>query len=199
MKVEIILRCDEDHLDINEQLYIEALDTMFPRGYNLRAGKTAARNETKHALSTHVRDTVWYESEADRSRVQAAVSDDIAHLTNDGDDGFKPWAGVVKMSSDEVCRIRAEQERAGKRNSDNKKEKEKKAAQDVINTFIRIQEQNRKEREAEALDARKERDAEFEHKQRKRKAEDLVFKIKELKSMGYDQEAATVLKEYMAL
>ena len=47
--------------------------------------------------------------------------------------------------------------------------------------------------------ARKERDAEFQHKQRKRKAESLVFKIKELKSMGYDQEAATVLNEYMAL
>lgn len=111
MKVSVLMRCEEDDLDMNESLYIEMLDTVHPRGYNLRCGKMAAMSSTNQALSTHVHTPVPYDSEEDCRGVVAAVAEDVRNICRDAE--VKPWAGVVKKSVKEVNKIRGARQFAG--------------------------------------------------------------------------------------
>ena len=43
MAVRVLVHCAEEDLDKNETMYIKKLDTVFPRGYNLRCGSDAAK------------------------------------------------------------------------------------------------------------------------------------------------------------
>jgi len=45
-KTEVLVCCSLESLDANESLYIERLDTLHPRGYNLRAGSRAGYAST---------------------------------------------------------------------------------------------------------------------------------------------------------
>jgi len=57
-KTEILVCCSAESLDANESLYIERLDTLHPRGYNLRAGSRAgyeSNNETTMVLFDEAR------------------------------------------------------------------------------------------------------------------------------------------------
>lgn len=99
MTVEVLLRCSEEDLDANETHYIQMLDTIYPRGYNMRCGSHVLRGGN-FALSTFVREPVVYEDEEDMLSVRDAVLNDIKNIT--GYDGFRPWAGVVQMSVKEL-------------------------------------------------------------------------------------------------
>tara|TARA_B100000575_G_C23075580_1_gene619532 strand:- start:167 stop:1084 length:918 start_codon:yes stop_codon:yes gene_type:complete len=55
MKIEKLLSCDRDALNVNETLYIERFDSVHPRGYNMRCGSEAGRCPVVGtALSTFV-------------------------------------------------------------------------------------------------------------------------------------------------
>ena len=103
MTVQILLRCSEKDLDLNESFYIEKLDTVHPRGYNLRCGNMAAMPTTANALSTFVHPPAEYESVQDEQDVHAAVEVAVQDVL--GTD-FKPWAGVVQMSVSDLNAIR---------------------------------------------------------------------------------------------
>jgi len=104
MRVSVLMRCKEEDLDMNESLYIEMLDTVHPRGYNLRCGRMAAMPRTNEELSTHVHAPVMYDSEEDCRSVAAAVAEDVRNICSNA--GVKPWAGVVKKSVAEVNKVR---------------------------------------------------------------------------------------------
>ena len=99
MRVEVLVKCKEDDLDANETLYIEILDTVYPRGYNLRCGSYVLRGGS-NALSTFVREPVVYENDEEEESVKNAVLEDLNDITSVP--GIKPWAGVVKMSVKEL-------------------------------------------------------------------------------------------------
>ena len=104
MKVTVLIRCSEDALDINESMYIEALDTVHPRGYNLRCGTMAARPVMAHAVSTFVHTPVGYDDVNDERDVERSIKEDIEAIVDNST--LKPWAGVVHKSVSDVNKIR---------------------------------------------------------------------------------------------
>ena len=102
MTVRILLRCNEKDLDTNESFYIEKLDTVHPRGYNLRCGSKAGMPEMANALSTFVQPPSEYESVEDEQEAHAAVEAAVQDVL--GTD-LKPWAGVVQMSVSDLNAI----------------------------------------------------------------------------------------------
>jgi hypothetical protein len=95
MRVSVLLRCPEEDLDKNETLYIEALDTIHPRGYNLRCGSHAARPTSENALSTFVHEPIVYDDADDMAATVKAVMEDVAELK--GGDTLS-WSGPIKIS-----------------------------------------------------------------------------------------------------
>lgn len=204
MKVSVLMRCREEDLDTNESLYIEILDTVHPRGYNLRCGKMAARPRTEQALSTHVHSPVQYDSKEDRRSVSEAVEDDIRKICRNAE--VKPWAGVVKKSVEEVNRIRGARQFAGwagprkgttnedyERNNHLRKQREQELAyQD------RKYKREEEEDEAKIKEARQERDKKRKRSDKEHRLKSLLGTVSDLKKMGFDEEAGTILKEYMA-
>jgi hypothetical protein len=96
MQIAVLMRCNVADLDTNESIYIEAMDTVHPRGYNLRCGSKAATTETKFSLSTFVHKPVVYESDRDEQDVKAAVTSSVQEIVGDSD--IVPWAGIVQRS-----------------------------------------------------------------------------------------------------
>jgi len=77
MQVSVLMRCPPDSVHQNESLYIEALDTVHPRGYNLRCGsKAGAPSPCGMELSTIVVD---YTEATDEMR--KIVKEDIVEIT----------------------------------------------------------------------------------------------------------------------
>ena len=93
MQISILMRCPVGSLNQNESLYIEALDTVHPRGYNLRCGsKAGAPSPCGTELST----LVLGPTEA-MGEMRKAVEDDLEDIT-----GTRPpsmtWSGPVSVS-----------------------------------------------------------------------------------------------------
>ena len=101
MHVSVLMRCPADALSHNESIYIEALDTVHPRGYNLRCGsKAGVPAEPAMQLSTFVLDPKDATDE-----MRKAVEDDLEEIT-----GTKPplmaWSGPVSVSIGDLNRMR---------------------------------------------------------------------------------------------
>lgn len=103
MTLRILLRCSENDLDLNESFYIEKLDTVYPRGYNLRCGSMAAMPATANALSTFVYVPTEYENAEDEQDVKSAVNAAVQDVLGTN---LKPWAGVIQMSVSDLNAIR---------------------------------------------------------------------------------------------
>ena len=103
MQISILMCCPADSLDMNESLYIEALGTMYPRGYNLRCGsKAGAPSPCGMELSTTVLVTDPTEATYEMRKV---VEDDLEEIT-----GTRPpsatWSGPVSVSLGDLNRMR---------------------------------------------------------------------------------------------
>lgn len=101
MNVSILMTCPMNSLEQNESLYIEALDTVHPRGYNLRCGsKAGAPSPGGMEVSTLVLDPTEATDE-----MRKAVQEDIEEIT-----GTRPlamtWCGPVSVSIDDLNRMR---------------------------------------------------------------------------------------------
>lgn len=101
MKISILMTCPVDSLEKNESLYIEALDTVHPRGYNLRCGsKAGAPSPGGMEVSTFVLDPTEATDE-----MRKAVQEDIEEIT-----GTRPlamtWCGPVSVSIGDLNRMR---------------------------------------------------------------------------------------------
>ena len=100
MQISILMRCPVDSLDQNESLYIANLDTIHPRGYNLRCGsKAGAPLLCGMELSTIVLDHIETTDE-----MRKAVEEDIEDIT-----GARPpsmtWSGPVSVSNADLNRM----------------------------------------------------------------------------------------------
>ena len=101
MHVSVLMCCPLDSLAHNESIYIEALDTIHPRGYNLRCGNTAGVPPAcGMQLSTFVVDPKDATDE-----MRKAVEDDLEEIT-----GTRPptmaWSGPVRVSIADLNRMR---------------------------------------------------------------------------------------------
>jgi len=104
MNVRVLLRCSENDLDLNESFYIEKLDTIHPRGYNLRCGSMSAMpTTTANTLSTFVYHPIEYENDQDEQSAQLAVNTAVQEVLGTG---LMPWAGVIQMSVRDLNGIR---------------------------------------------------------------------------------------------
>ena len=88
MQISVLVRCPPDSVEQNESFYIEFLDTVHPRGYNLRCGNNAgAPSPCGMELSSVVLDPTEATDE-----VRKAVADDLEGIT-----GIRPpamtWSG----------------------------------------------------------------------------------------------------------
>ena len=98
MKVSVLLRCPVEDLDSNETMYIEKMDTVHPRGYNLRCGNVAGETKQRGILSTCVEEPVEFYNEEDYEAVVAdivEIMDDEA-ISQDFTKQYMPWAGPVR-------------------------------------------------------------------------------------------------------
>jgi hypothetical protein len=93
MTVKVLMKCSHHDLDENETLYITAMDTLHPRGYNLRCGSKAAAHKPDFKVSQHIIDV--------DEDVKNAVLDDIADLS-----GIKrtslSWGGPITVTLGEL-------------------------------------------------------------------------------------------------
>jgi len=96
MTVGVLLRCPEEDMDINETLYIEKLDTVYPRGYNLRCGNLAASAVSQFKIINCQHTPVVYTDDAGRESVEQAVREAINDILFEN--GYKPWSGPIQMS-----------------------------------------------------------------------------------------------------
>lgn len=111
IKVTILMRCPEADMDANETLYIEKLDTVYPRGYNLRCGNMAATPASEFAITTWHHSPVQYFSDTDNDEVQASVQEAVNELLLEAD--YKPWAGPIQMSVAELNQLRGAIQKRG--------------------------------------------------------------------------------------
>lgn len=100
MQISILMCCPVGSLNQNESLYIEALDTVHPRGYNLRCGsKAGAPSPRGTELSTLVLDPTEATGE-----MRKAVEEDLEDIT-----GTRPppmtWSGPVSVSIADLNRM----------------------------------------------------------------------------------------------
>lgn len=101
MKTEILLVCNIEDLDMNESICIQSLDTIYPRGYNLRCGKVLfGQQHDSTALSTFVIPEPVCIKDDNMEITKAAVINDINDITVCG--GLKPWSGTIKMSIKDI-------------------------------------------------------------------------------------------------
>jgi hypothetical protein len=96
MQVSVLMHCPPDSMEHNESLYIEALDTVHPRGYNLRCGsKAGVPSPCGMELSTLVVDHTEATDE-----MRKILKEDIDAIT-----GTRPPAssiGVMVVSIDDI-------------------------------------------------------------------------------------------------
>lgn len=174
-KACILLRCSKSDLDVNETLYIQKLDTVWPRGYNLRCGPVAAMETSMNALSTHVHVPVVYDSVEDEEAVVEAVRRDVQSIV--GENG-KPWAGVVKKSVRKINRERGATQTcpwAG-----------------PVKMCAALERKNVVRDDEDKQD-------EVAHKKRKRDIEYMESKIRFLYDIGQDDKAEALLQKYIDL
>ena len=89
--------CSHHDLDENETLYITAMDTLHPRGYNLRCGSKAAAHKSDFKVSQHIIDV--------EEDVKDAVLDDIADLSGI-DRTSLSWGGPITVTLKELNHMR---------------------------------------------------------------------------------------------
>jgi hypothetical protein len=103
MKVAVLVTCKESDLDTNESIYIETIDTVYPRGYNLRCGSKAGTVEGMNHLSTFVHVPAVYESTEHEHAVKEAVLDEVQKLS---ESCTVNWAGPFQRSVSEINSLR---------------------------------------------------------------------------------------------
>lgn len=96
MTVKVLMKCSHHDLDENETLYITGLDTLHPRGYNLRCGSKAAAHKPDFKVSQHIIDV--------DEDVKDAVLDDIADVSGI-DRTSLSWGGPITVTLRELNHI----------------------------------------------------------------------------------------------
>jgi group I intron endonuclease len=104
MKVSVLMLCSSSDLERNESFYIEKLDTVHPRGYNLQCGSLAGVESTGMELSTFVHEPVSYTDSDEMTATMNAVWGDISGIT--GETVNLTWSGPIQLSVKDLNDIR---------------------------------------------------------------------------------------------
>ncbi len=91
MTVEVLLVCSVQDLDANESHYIETMDTVFPRGYNMRCGKINL-SKSGNELSSFVTPREEHDVKSVNDTVRQEIVDIVENC------GISQWSGDVKST-----------------------------------------------------------------------------------------------------
>jgi group I intron endonuclease len=188
MTVKVLMKCSHHDLDENETLYITAMDTLHPRGYNLRCGSKAAAHKPDFKVSQHIIDV--------DEDVKNAVLDDIADLS-----GIKrtslSWGGPITVTLGELNYMHGAKMNspwAGPRPGQVKKDNVKGLFEDELKQKC-MDDVDYKEKQVSAKHRIDAVECEKNERNKRARIDTLCHKISALERMGMSEEASKLKLE----